>query len=376
MRLLYVATGTNLGGGEMQTLHLARGMRSRGHDVALLSLAPAGPVAALARAAGLGVETLNIRSPRELPRAVAGIARVASAFRPDVLHSHLVHANLCARLSRVLTPVPALISTGHSVREGGRWSPLAYRLTDGLCDLTTNVSEGAVGAYRARRAVGPGKARHVPNGLDLAAFDRAAGQPVEDWPLEDGDFAWIAVGRFEEAKDHATLLRAFAGLDHPRARLLLVGEGRREPQVRALVAELGLGARVVFLGARGDVPALLRRADALVLSSAWEGLPMVVLEAGAAGRPAVSTRVGSVPGALPAAGQTFLVPPGDPAALAAAMTRLMALPEAERRAHGEAARAHIQAHYGLEAVLDTWEGLYAEVLARRRAPRPQGAPSR
>ena len=365
MRLLYVVTGTNLAGAEMQVLQLARGMRGRGHDVQILSLAPEGPVAGLARDAGVPVHALGVRGPAGLLRAVSGVARHSATVRPDVLHSHLVHANLVARVSRALRPVPVLISTGHSVREGGRWSLPAYRVTDRLSDLTTNVSARAVEQYRARRAVPADKLRCVPNGLDLAAFDMAAG----DRPAArtDGTFRFIAVGRLEEAKDYPTMLDAFAQVvaAAPHARLDIVGEGRGLEAARARVAELNLGGTVTFLGARRDVPALLRDADAYLMSSAWEGLPMVLLEAGAARLPVVATDVGSVSDAVRDGLSSVLVPPGDPVALARAALHVLHLDAAPRRHMGDLGRAHVERHYGLDSVVDEWEGIYRGLLARR-----------
>lgn len=383
LKLLYVVTGTNLAGAEMQVLNLARGMRRRGHEVQLLSLAPPGPVARLAAEDGLSVQSLNIRRRSGLLRALLGVARSSARVRPDILHSHLVHANLLARVSRLLAPVPALISTGHSVREGGEWSLQAYRLTDGLCDLTTSVSRLALQRYLDARAAPAGKLRYVANGLDLAAFDRAAATPVATPPASPetpgalstpgasptpGTFSWIAVGRFEQAKDYPTMLRAFAQIaaDAPEARLDIVGEGRGLEEARAQVQALGLAERVRFLGARHDVPALLSGADGYLMSSAWEGLPMVLLEAGAARLPVVATAVGSVPDAVLHERSGLLVPPRDPAALAGAMARLMQTPAAGRAQMGAAARDHIERHFGLDSVLDDWEQIYTQVLRRRR----------
>lgn len=380
MKLLYVVTGTSLAGAEMQVLQLARGMRRRGHEVQILSLTPPGAVAQLAAEEGLTVDSLHLRRRSGMLRAVLGVARTSARVRPDVLHSHLVHSNLLSRLSRVLSPVPALISTGHSVREGGDWSLRAYRLTDGLCDLTTSVSRLALQRYLRARAVPADKLRYVANGLDLAAFDRArgtleavgsAGSAARGAPAT---FTWLAVGRFEEAKDYPTMLRAFAQVaaGAPAARLDIVGEGRGLQDARAQVEALGLSERVRFLGARRDVPALLAGADAFLMSSAWEGLPMALLEAGAARLPVVATDVGSVADAVLHEGSGLLVPPRDPAALAGAMLRLMQTPADRRAQMGGAGRAHVESTFGLDSVLDEWETLYSQLSSqapRRRSRR-------
>src|SRR5690606_24985728 len=114
---------------------------------------------------------------------------------------------LLARIARALVPVPFLVSTAHNVPEGGRWRELAYRATDPLCDLTTNVSQAAVERYVRVGAVPAGKIRFVPNGVDLASFSRqeARGKAVRDELGLDDRFVFLAVGRFAPAKDYQTM---------------------------------------------------------------------------------------------------------------------------------------------------------------------------
>ena len=236
-----------------------------------------------------------------------------------------------------------------------------------MSDLTTNVSRRAVEQYRARRAVPAGKLRFVANGLDLEAFDLAAGTVTS--PRVGTTFRFIAVGRFEEAKDYPTMLRAFAlvAAQAPQAHLDIVGEGRGLEAARALVSHLNLTHRVSFLGARRDVPTLLRGADAFLMSSAWEGLPMVLLEAGAARLPVVATDVGSIRDVVLDGRSGHLVPPGDPYALANAALLLLSHSDAARQDMGTEGRKHVERTYSLDGVLDEWESIYAELLAPRRA---------
>jgi glycosyltransferase involved in cell wall biosynthesis len=131
-----------------------------------------------------------------------------------------------------------------------------------------------------------------------------------------------------------------------------------------LASDLGVTERVKFLGTRRDIPALMDAADAYVMSSAWEGLPMVLLEAAASGLPIVATDVGGNSEVVIDGKTGFLVPPKDPDALAQAMLRLMGLPPEEHRRMGAVARQHIEANYSLDHVVDQWEALYTELLER------------
>ena len=212
--------------------------------------------------------------------------------------------------------------------------------------------------------------RVVPNGVDVDLYRNVPEATRlalrRELGVEDA-FAWLAVGRFEAAKDYPNMIHAFARVHQrqPGAVLLLVGKGRLQNEAESLVRELGLGRVVRFLGVRQDVPEVMRGADAYVMSSAWEGMPMVLLEASAAALPVVATAVGGNHEVVRDREGGYIVPPGDPEALSGAMVRLMALPEAERRSMGERGREHVRVHYGLTRVVERWEGLYREVLARR-----------
>jgi len=132
-----------------------------------------------------------------------------------------------------------------------------------------------------------------------------------------------------------------------------------------LTRALRLTSSVRFLGVRDDVAELMNAADGYVMSSAWEGMPMVLLEAAAGGLPIVATRAGGNHEVVRDEESGLLVPPQDPAALALAMLRLMDLPQAQRRSMGEVGREHIRAHYGVRRVAERWEDLYREVRARK-----------
>jgi glycosyltransferase involved in cell wall biosynthesis len=180
-------------------------------------------------------------------------------------------------------------------------------------------------------------------------------------------FVWLAVGRLVEAKDYPTLLHAFSRVvrAYPSALLLIGGHGPLGGQLESMTEELGLGDRVRFLGVSNDIPRLMNAADAYVMSSALEGLPMVLLEAAATALPIVATDVGGNREVVLHDESGFLVPPRNPEALAEAMTRLMGLPPEKRSEMGSRARAYVEAHYALDRVVTQWEAIYAGALERK-----------
>lgn len=370
MRILFLSTSMGMGGADSQLLSAAQVLRSGGHDVLIVSLTPLGPMGMQARDAGLPTESLEMRRGFPDPRGLVRLARLTRMWRPDVVHSHMVHANLMARALRLVVPVPVLVSTIHNIYEGGRLRMAAYRLTNALVDHMTIVSDAAAERFVRERIIPKELLTVVPNGVDteqIAGVPPGARESLRRSLGLDREFAWLAVGRFEIAKDYPNMLRAFARVRarHADAVLLLVGRGSLQPETEALARELGLGSSVRFLGVRSDVPVVMSAADGFVMSSAWEGMPMVLLEAAAAALPIVATQVGGNREVVLEAESGFLVPPRDDEALGSAMLRLSGLPEAERRAMGQRGREHIRAHYALGRVAHRWEELYRQVLTRK-----------
>jgi len=370
MKILYLITGLNLGGAETQLVHVATRLKARGWEARVVSLIPSlsSAYAEDLETAGVPVVSLRMRHKLPDPRPLLQLAQIIRTWQPHVVHSHMVHANLLARLVRPFARVPVLVCTAHSVNEGGRLREILYRLTDPLCDLTTQVSRAGLERYVRVRAVPAHKIRFVPNGVDTVRFcpDREARGKMRDALGLQHSFVWLAVGRFERAKDYPTMLRAFSGVAarRPETCLLIAGQGTLRGEAEQLVAQLRIADRVRFLGVRKDIPALMNVADAFVMSSAWEGMPVVLLEAGATGLPVVATSVGGIPEVVDDGKNGFLVSPQDHTGLAHAMLRLMDMPPPELRRMAKAAQDLIGAHYSLQGAVAEWESVYRGLLQR------------
>jgi glycosyltransferase involved in cell wall biosynthesis len=360
MRILLLATGLRLGGAEQQVAALAHRFVELGLAVAVVSLTPDCEVALPAAAQTL---LLDMRkTPWSMAAALWRVRRLVRDWRPDVMHAHMVHANLFARVLTRFGGMPPLICTAHSYREGGAARMLAYRLTDRWCELTTHVgAEGRqrmieVGAAPAARIV------VVPNGIDTARFrpDAQARSAMRAMlGAGEGERLVLNVGRLVPEKAQDLLLRAFATLPPDTgARLLIAGEGPRRAALEQRIAQLGLDHRATLLGARGDIPALLNAADLFVLSSDIEGMPIALGEALACGCPVVATDAPGVAELIDDRGS--LVARGDAAALGAAMLR--ALTDGRGEAAAQAARhQRIAARLSLDAVARQWLACYARL---------------
>jgi glycosyltransferase involved in cell wall biosynthesis len=372
MRVILLITGLGMGGAEKVVTSLADALVARGHEVCIAYLT--GVAVVLPTNVNIQVVSLGMNSAADAFSTFIKLRQLIRDFQPDVVHSHMVHANILARLVRLVTPMPRLISTAHNSNEGGKLRMLAYRLTDALVDVSTNVSEEAVAAYIKAKVCRPGRIVAVHNGIatDAFAFNPVARIRVrQSLSIDEGCRFILAVGRFHEAKDYPNLLNALAELpvEDINYQVCIAGDGPLKTEMQSLVAQLGLLERVRFLGVRHDVADLMSASDVFVLSSAWEGFPIVVMEAMANERVLVVTDCGGVREAVGETG--YLVKPKNSKALAQALEKALQLPATVCATLGRAARNRVLENYSLDAVVEKWLQIYEPNL-RSNGTTPMG----
>jgi glycosyltransferase involved in cell wall biosynthesis len=355
-----------IGGAEQQAMLLAKGLCRRGWRVTVVSLTGSGGAAA-GELREAGVEFLSLRMRHGLadPRGWFRLNRWLWRERPDVVHAHLPHAAWMARWSCMAAPVPVLIDTLHSSSTGKMGRRVGYALSRWWPDCVTAVSRAAAESHLRAGMVGKRKLRVLPNGIDDEEWqpDQRMRTGLRNVLGLTDDFLWLAVGRLEPVKDYPTLLLAMERAPK-RTHLVVLGDGPQLSELLEMTEKLGLRERVHFLGFDPDVRNWMQAADGFVLASRYEGLPMVLLECGACGVPAVATNVAGTSEVI-VNGETGWLACADGAdALAAVMARLMRVPAAERRSMGERARQLVVKRFSLETVLERWETLYEELLQR------------
>jgi glycosyltransferase involved in cell wall biosynthesis len=363
-RVLHLVSSLRRGGMETMVLRLAEQQRRRGHDAAVLAMW-GGPLLEEARA--LDVPAYVVERGGRLARAARTAAFLVD-LAPEILHAHNPTTLRIAALARVLTERLAalrgdgarcgLLMTDHQSRDAREPWGFEWRRTDVVVAVSRHTAAAGSAAQRARAL------RVIRNGVALPVGGRSRAAVRAELGLGD-ELTCITVANLRPEKDLATLLRAHAQLaqEGVRAVALLVGEGPDRAALEAEARALGLGAdRLRFLGARTDVPDLLRAADVFVLSSRTEGLPLAVLEAMAASLPIVSTAVGGVPEVVAHGEHGLLVAPGSPAALAGALESLAYDPE-RRLDLGARAFARARDTCSLDAMARAYDALYEELHA-------------
>lgn len=353
------------GGAERVMVNLAHGFSQRGVHVDVV-LAEADGVFLSRVPPGAQVFDLGVKS---VYRAVPGLARYLRRRRPDALLSALTHANLVAVLGRLIAHVPVRTCVAvHStlsveVRETpglkGRVIPGLASLLYRRADRVIAVSEGVADDLARCASLPREKIKVIYNPVVTPDLLARAEEPLDHPWFSDGEPPVVlSVGRLTAAKDHATLIRAFALVRRERvARLVILGEGNERRHLEALAGELGLGDDVALPGFVENPYTYMRRARVFVLSSRWEGLPTVLVEALAVGTPVVSTDCPSGPREILEGGRWGrLVPVGDVDALATAI--LVSLDE-PGPLPGAAER--MVERFGLDAVVEQ----YRDVLGLR-----------
>ncbi|MGG5415100.1 glycosyltransferase [Edwardsiella tarda] len=360
MKIVLIITGLGMGGAECQVCDLADKFSSVGHNVILISLT--GESIRYPSNTKVRVVTLGMKKTLfGFIKAYYKTYKLIKDFKPDVVHSHMVHANLFTRLLRLSIFIPRLINTAHSSNEGGRGRMLAYRLTDRLCDLNTNVSQKAVDISIARGATTKSKIIPVYNGIDVEKFSFSLNERTRIrnvLEIDDTTPLLLSVGRLTLAKDYPNLLKAFSLLlnKHVDAHLAIIGVGEELSNLTCIAAEYNISSRVHFLGIKNDINAWMSAADIFVLSSAWEGFGLVVAEAMSCERVVVATDCGGVKEVL--GGHGFLAPPKDHHALASAITAALDLDCDTKNRMTTLARKHVEENFSLKSISHRWLEIY------------------
>lgn len=360
MKIFFVITTLNVGGAELQLVSVADRLAEMGYKIRIAYLF--GKPTVFPRHDSIILHNIGVK--KKLGCIIDGYIRLRNAiseFSPDIVHSHMVHANIFTRLVRLTVSMNVLICTAHSTNEGGFFRMLMYRLTHFLADLSTNVSVEAVDAFEKKGAVPRGGMLATPNGIDCKRFQFQPGIRRElrrERGVNDSVKVILAVGRFAEEKDYPNMIEAFHIVHEecPDVYLWIAGDGPLRKEIEASVFSRNLQSHVLFLGIQPDIPSLMSCADIFLLSSAWEGFGLVIAEAMAVERVVVATDCGGVKEVLGDCG--YLVPPKDSQALANSIKKALSLPEKEKQKIGLKARERVLHNFDLDTIVDRWNRIY------------------
>ena len=375
MRVLHVVGDSRFGGGVFMVGSIADMAKGLGWEVDVLATDPL--VQASFKRHGIGIVNLDSIhrpiDPIDDYRAYRILRKYLELHPYDIVHTHTSKAGVLGRRAAYHANVPAILHTVHgfAFHEESRFlSTLAYstieRIASRWCDAIVTVSDFHKRWAENLGIAPPPKIHSIPNGMDPERVRALTCRDVVrvSLGLSFDDICILSVGRLARQKGLAYLLNAVPLLDRSiaaKCKVFLVGEGEMKGMLEHQSRRLRIQSKVNFLGFRRDIGDLLSAADIVALPSLWEGLSIALLEAMAAGKPIVTTSIGSNVEVVSDDVEAMIVPPKDPQCLADAVTRL-ALDRDKRERLGAAARKRFENNYTLSRMQDGYRELYLSLV--------------
>lgn len=302
------------------------------------------------------------------PKMLPSIYNVFKKFNPHIIHTHRYVVRYTLLPSHILR-IPVKIHTVHNIADkevdlpGKIIHKIAFKLLQ-----TTPVALSSETKKTIEKLYGIHNIPVIYNGIHIFDYQNSSAKRQKTKALlniQDDQFVILHIGRFSPQKNHKLLIEAFSKvlLHSSDVLLLLVGDGELKTEIESHVNSRGIQNNVRFLGMRKDIPELLSASDLFVLSSDWEGVPLVILEAMAAGKPVVATSVGGVPEVVADGKSGFLVTKGDAYALADAILKILKTPDFAVRM-GDNGRIIARDRFDIKETAKSYEKLYLECLKR------------
>jgi glycosyltransferase involved in cell wall biosynthesis len=371
LRILHLITTMPVGGAENLVLTTMRHLDPTRFSSVLCCIQDKGILGNEAENSGFQVVALDRMKRKHFDfQAITDIVEVIRREQADVIHCHLYHAALYGRLAAKRAGVPCVV-TAHNVYSNPKWHRRLInrwlgRYTARIIGVSQPVGDDVLRYDR----IAPEKLLVIPNGIDLAPMLQMLDHETAKKRLGLPACAPVigCVGRLEPQKGHRFLLEALAMLRKQRGdcpHLVIVGTGSALGSIRRQIESLSLEDRVHLLGTRRDIPEILAALDLFVLPSLWEGLPLALLEAMAAGVPVMASAVGGVGDVLDNGRYGGLLPPGNGSALCDAMTDWLDHPE-KRRALGELGKMRAHQDYSARSMVGRLEEIYEALRASRK----------
>lgn len=378
MRIAFIITGLSTGGAEMMLLKVLEQLDRQRFTPYVISLMSLGEIGQRIIALGIPVDAIGMNPGLPSPSGFLRLVRILKRLNPDVVHTWMYHADLLGGLAARLAGVSAV---GWCIRHSNLdkdKTKLSTRAVVGLCaSISKWIPSRILSCSEQARQVhvdwgyAAEKMLVVPNGFDLDRFkpDRGSRQKIRtELGITDETPLIGLIGRFDPQKNHAGFFEAANVLrrNMPQVHFVLAGQGidTGNPALMQDIRQAGVLKNTHLLGLRSDMPELMAALDILASSSNGEAFPNVLGEAMACGVPCAVTDVGDSAYIVGDSGR--VVASGDMAGLAAALEALLALPPSDKTALGERARARVEKHFEIGAVVQIYEKFYENLLANAR----------
>ena len=357
IKIIHIITSLNIGGAEKLLLDLTQNIGREKYEVKVATVIKGGVLVSEFEKAGIEVKIFKKKGKLGMG-VIWKIFRYLRREKPQIVHTHLFGGDTWGRIAAILARVPIIISTEHNTNiDEGISKRIVKKFLSFFTAKIIAVSE-AVKKYSIQKDHISGKEMEVIlNGVQMNKFLSISQKEFGDPPIIG------IVGRLEEQKGHKYLFEALNLLKVIPWTLWIIGEGSKKAELERLAKNLDLRERVMFLGARDNISEILDKIDIFVLPSLWEGLGIAVIEAAAAGKPIVASRVGGIPEIIENERTGVLVESKNVKSLADGLERVL-LGEGEALLMGRSARDYVKEKFDIKRMVKEYEKLYERLLIK------------
>lgn len=359
IKIIYIITSLNFGGAEKLLLDLVKNLSKERYEVGVATVVANGPLVSEFKKEGVAVKIFEKRSKIGIG-VIWQIYKYLKQERPRIVHTHLFGGDTWGRVAAILAHVPIIISTEHNTNlDEGNLKRLVKKFLSFFTKKIIAVSQAVKNYSVAVDHINEKKMIVISNGIDINKFAAIPEKKYSSPPVIG------IVGRLEKQKGHEFLFKALNLIKDIPWMLWIVGEGSLKTRLKKLVKDLNLQERIIFLGTKSNIVEILSQIDIFVLPSLWEGLGLAVLEAAAAGKPIVASRVGGIPEIIEEKKNGLLVRPKDVQDLSRAL-RWMLTHEDEAAKMGQRARKIVKEKFDIKEMVEAYEKLYEELIKSKQ----------
>ncbi len=369
LKVIHLTVGFTIGGAERLLVDMLPRFDKECYDVSGVSLKGWGPIGCELKEAGIRVSSLGGKGKKDL-KVLLRLYKLLKIEKPDILHTHLFLANVAGRVIGKLANVPIVVSSIHNIEVWMEWyHTLLDRLSSRFADRIVSCSDAAREYSIKKTGIDAKRYTTIYNGVDLAKFNRKLNfkSKREELGLEVSYPVIATIGRLIEPQKGLRYLIEAAQkfvLEFPKTQFLIIGDGPAKDDLQNLVKKLGISKNFFFAGMRQDIPEILNTIDIFVLPSLQEGFGIVLIEAMAAGKCIIATKVGGIPEVVKDGETGILIPPKDVQSLLTAMLDLMKNKN-RRKKLGERGRDWVENRFSIECTVVQIESLYKKLISLR-----------
>jgi glycosyltransferase involved in cell wall biosynthesis len=354
---MYLITGLSTGGAEMLIRDIVERVDSDRFEIVVVSILPLGQIGKQIR--DFGIKTLSLGALNKFnPQSLWLLLKILREEKPDILHTHLFHADILGRVLGSITGVPKIISTIHNVEFGSLFREKLLSLTRSFVDLNIAVSKRVASNAVKKGIVDKDKVQVIHNGINLKNFpekDKAEMRNKLDIPKYKKVF--VSVGSLTKQKGYTYLIQAVASVDK-EALFIILGEGPEREKLKGQIQDYGLQDKIILKGNVDNVNEFLQAANFFIMPSLWEGFSVALLEAAWAGKVIIATDVGGNTEIINDSETGFLVDSEDAKRLAGKIDYVFTLTSDKIDSIGRRAKERVGDEFSIQKMVDNHEELY------------------